>query len=1239
MATEQYMEQGQQGFELEAVERLDEGQDQLPAPLKQELEVLLGNPEAMTSVLRRYQEFQAPALAWIEAKGGVHARSQVEPQLHATVEQNYQVRAGDSLSLIAKRELGDVSLWQKLYEKNKDSIGENPNNLKVGTVLRIPNDLLASSSQHLPTSTAIVTPEVEVETLPPVEEQFSQFAEQVGNSAKAAQQVAASPAPAAPSGERFEQRENGPGDRLLYSHSDPLLGQFDLVLGLDGDISTQVQSGSFKISSGGGLLFRTPKGMSDILVHELAIDLKTMDVEIDSEPEIGPLETEMLKGVLKQTLASQAPELLEEGKSPIAKAMEGLEEKDGERVVWGLDLPLAGSVAEVLVSPDVAAGVHFDNEGLDFSINPGLHLSIPGPDIRLSKLRYDFASASFSIEQEAADGKLGAVANFLRQPLLDGVAWAGSKLFQRYLPPAMRVEGYDPTKDPNIEENINTLIANVTGVVMGDGAEAASQAQPETAASGGAAPAPKAKEKPENAQSAQGQSTDSVQAQTGPQTGEELDYTQLYALNTEGMGKVEVCMDKEDAFSIYKDADAVGFDTENGIFLKVPGQEWLSNIRIKGVRYGVEDGRLDIDGSERLGEFARSVLEDVVNMYVMPQLPGEVKQGVGVEGQDSETHQVMFADEIDGAGRVEVLLKKEDRLSLTRSSDAIEMSAPQGLIIRAPGIAGLPELAINRISYSLKDGEIVIDAQDDIGPIVEVAVSKVMRNVVVPSLPGVAQDIGLVKGGGEGEQVPAPGSTILFEDEMPMVGAFDVSINEESNLQVSGSASEFSISAQEGLLIRLPSAGLAVRIFGVSLQRDSGEVDIQASEELGAYERKLISSMFQVHGQPLIDKYLGETDNEGDQAHDILYTYSSPELGNVSVCVPKGGSFQVEKTDTAIILSSAEGISLLGDLPIPDFKLHRVEYQLGTGKFDIDVGGIHQGAYVENESVGPMTEELVASAVKALVAPHLPPEAQNLGIVGFGEDDEYETPVGTKVFEQEVPSLGAISVLLQKGDILSVTANEHDLSVLASKGLIIDIPSLRQSINISSIFYHVETGEIQVNGLGAFENAVIEEAMMEFISPMLPAAMQGGGAPLDALLKGRQSDRKGRKQLYESDMVDIYMKPGTRFDIDLYGGGLKFVSKPGLLIDSVAFFNYNFNTLVFDFDTQRFRIDVSGDNGVAGLLDSTIRKKAEKALNEKLIPLMPPEMLAPDYDLYSDSKLSERVMVLMQNFSAMAAAG
>jgi nucleoid-associated protein YgaU len=52
--------------------------------------------------------------------------------------QTYTVEPGDTLQTIAEQFYGDATQWQRIYNANRDAIGDTPDALKVGTQLRIP---------------------------------------------------------------------------------------------------------------------------------------------------------------------------------------------------------------------------------------------------------------------------------------------------------------------------------------------------------------------------------------------------------------------------------------------------------------------------------------------------------------------------------------------------------------------------------------------------------------------------------------------------------------------------------------------------------------------------------------------------------------------------------------------------------------------------------------------------------------------------------------------------------------------------------------------------------------------------------------------------------------------------------------------------------------------------------------------------------------------------------------------
>jgi nucleoid-associated protein YgaU len=61
------------------------------------------------------------------------------PAATSSTPELYEIRKGDSLSAIAKREYGDASKWRTIYEANRDVI-KNPDLIYPGQKIKIPKE-------------------------------------------------------------------------------------------------------------------------------------------------------------------------------------------------------------------------------------------------------------------------------------------------------------------------------------------------------------------------------------------------------------------------------------------------------------------------------------------------------------------------------------------------------------------------------------------------------------------------------------------------------------------------------------------------------------------------------------------------------------------------------------------------------------------------------------------------------------------------------------------------------------------------------------------------------------------------------------------------------------------------------------------------------------------------------------------------------------------------------------------
>lgn len=82
-------------------------------------------------------DIRKPRADFSDVTGGSSSTAPAPAPERPAAGQTYTVVKGDSLSKIARRLLGDASLWPRIFEANK-SIIKNPDLIHPGQVLTIP---------------------------------------------------------------------------------------------------------------------------------------------------------------------------------------------------------------------------------------------------------------------------------------------------------------------------------------------------------------------------------------------------------------------------------------------------------------------------------------------------------------------------------------------------------------------------------------------------------------------------------------------------------------------------------------------------------------------------------------------------------------------------------------------------------------------------------------------------------------------------------------------------------------------------------------------------------------------------------------------------------------------------------------------------------------------------------------------------------------------------------------------
>lgn len=81
---------------------------------------------------------QRPALASPAPSPSLASPTPSASSVATEPEQTYEVQAGDTLLSIAEQFYGDGTKWRRIYDANKDVIGNDPDKLKLEQKLKIP---------------------------------------------------------------------------------------------------------------------------------------------------------------------------------------------------------------------------------------------------------------------------------------------------------------------------------------------------------------------------------------------------------------------------------------------------------------------------------------------------------------------------------------------------------------------------------------------------------------------------------------------------------------------------------------------------------------------------------------------------------------------------------------------------------------------------------------------------------------------------------------------------------------------------------------------------------------------------------------------------------------------------------------------------------------------------------------------------------------------------------------------
>lgn len=931
-----------------------------------------------------------------------------------------------------------------------------------------------------------VAAQLEGDDVGPVSEQVGSLGHSVA-AARSEPQLSASASPELEeaSDPQYEGKES------LATYTDPLLGEFEVLMDLDQGAGAQVTEGVVTVFSASGLILRTPEGMPDVTLRLIRLDLKTGDVEVNSEPELGEFEEKFIGEVLRSTVLS---------------GMVGAESQTALVEQLGLEADADGMVTlhdtfwmSVHMSASTSVLTSLRGEGISLHFSEPIFVDLLGPvNLHIQGVFYDFATGSLTIVPAVRDSMVGQA---LEQWAAELGALFGESFIEDMLPDAMKEPGYNPARDPNLSENFNALLQKATGATneveggQGEGAVVDAQTSPQTSDT--------ALEGQEQVESLTEGGSQEVEESV-----EEAPYQSLYTFYT-AQGELTLAMDRGDELAVERSATELTVGASGGLYVVSPQLSWLAQLRIFQIRYGLVDGEIEIDASEPVGEMLTTALEVLIRAQVLPRMPGEVQSTLGVGRTTDEVaelgeQELMYAFEVEGFGEVQVLTETSDALRLSKGEEALELSASEGLTLRVVGANWVPDLVVGSLRYELETGEVRLeppaggDQALDLGPVAEGLLSTLMRAHLLPLVPGeVKSAVGLGEQEAQ-EALPPVAGRVVYTATLGSLGELDVSLTDGDTMGLKHSPEGIEVTVAHGLLVRVPQLGVTVRLFELRFDPNTGQLSSRSEPPLGSYEEALLGGALGEFLMPQVQAYLATHDEDLNDVTTVLYRADIPGFGQVRICVEAGDALQVTEDSEKIELSSARGIFWLTEGQasrlLPPNRVERVSMSLTSGEISIDA----------EQDVGELGEMVATRLVQMMVLPSLDP-ALRAKIFNGQDPLQSETPetpeAGEVLYSGSFGAMG-FDVSLIGGSLLVESTAEGHLLLAASQGsIMLRVPDAGLAVQIHSVVLDPATGQVvrlsAEPSPGPAELGLVERAIGVYV-----------GDKMGAVLGGQASDEK-----------------------------------------------------------------------------------------------------------------------------------
>ena len=702
------------------------------------------------------------------------------------------------------------------------------------------------------------------------------------------------------------------------------------------------------------------------------------------------------------------------------------------------------------------------------------------------------------------------------------------------------------------------------------------------------------------------------------------------------VGTLSVQLDPTDRIAVALSANALDLTSDAGVAILAP--ELQLGLVFKHLRFELGAG---LHGDNDLGGYITTILTNLLESSALAPL----RQRLPSFGAADLTRpwQIVRID-AGPVGPIQVNLAPGGAIVVQRSGDGLELRVDPFLEIRPEKPDYLPVIAFRKLHWAPASDTWDLEFEPAVGPLIPELVQHVVHRLAPPELLAqIARHLALPAPtrGAPPTPPPVPG-TVVYERPIPRLGNLRVATDPRHVVDLELTRKAVDITLGHGVAAHIP--GFDVHLDGLTVGLRPLAADLQTRPPAGPLFDRILEQALRGLLKQHADNFwpTGESARIGQDT--LLVLGRDTAWGPLRISVPTDGAIDLHFDRDGLALRSKAGIFISGQAIdwLPDFYLHTLGYTFNTGAVALEISGIDELYYHEKHPVSPVTVALLAHLIKVLALPKLPAWTTRLGLRQFPLPP---VPVGDPtrigVARVQLPGeFGDVRVSMPHDDVVTVRIDDEEASVVSERGLFATLPGLRFELSLRGVRYHMQSGEIQVGGLGQLENALLEAV----VARQLKAVPQIGGetpgdlrTSLSTLIEQLPVDEHGRRVLFHHKLVNILLPAGACLIMRLSADRLAFTADPPIKIDGPARIDYSFNGIRYDFADAGFHLDLDNDGALlSGLLTDFLIKQVETRLDAMFKPLLPDAMRVPGYSLATDPNSEAHINQLIASFGALA---